>query len=362
MALGCVSTLNEAPCDDNDLCTTGDHCHLGQCIFAGQLACDDGNGCTDDTCEAATGCKFTPNQEACDDGNHCTVTDMCAGGKCVGTGYPDCDDDDDCTKDACDPATGCIHPLLTGTACEDGDLCTLGDECNNGACIAGSTVICDDGNECTDEECFSDQGCVTVELTGTECDDGDNCTEGDECLNGACEPGQQLDCEDNNVCTNDLCVPGAGCVYSNNADPCDDDNFCTTGDFCAGGLCQPGNGEYDCSDGNECTQDICDSQDNECKNPAVSNATLCDNGAKTCLNGECVEPQAGTFCFTGPEKATMSGNEICSQIFGLPCGPTAAKTYHADNCAGSKIDSGRGCHEMPLDPYSAGSALLYCGQ
>jgi hypothetical protein len=58
----------------------------------------------------------------------------------------------------------------------------------------------------------------------------------------------------------------------------------------------------------------------------------------------------------------MSGKQICNEIYGLPCGPTATKTYHASNCQGSIIDNGRGCHEMPLDPYSAGSAALVCGQ
>ena len=361
-ALGCVSTLNSAPCDDNDLCTTGDHCHLGQCISSGGVACDDGNDCTNDSCLPASGCQFAPNQEQCDDGNECTAQDTCSSGKCVGQGYPDCDDTDTCTSDACDPATGCVHGPLDGPACEDGDLCTLGDKCVAGSCEAGVEIACDDGNECTQEECDPAQGCVATDLSGTPCDDEDNCTEGDECLNGECNSGEQMDCEDSNVCTDDLCVPGVGCMHSNNSDPCDDGVLCTTGDFCAGGLCQPGNGAYDCDDDNECTQDSCDPDDNECKNDNVTNATLCDNGSKWCWNGACVDTQPGTFCFTGPEKAYMSGNQICADIFGLPCGPAATKTYHADNCTGSTIDSGRGCSEMPLDPYNAGSALLVCGQ
>ncbi|MFQ5461501.1 MAG: hypothetical protein ACE5E5_02630, partial [Phycisphaerae bacterium] len=47
--------------------------------------CDDGNVCTDDTCDPATGCVNTNNVAACDDGNACTTTDVCDGaGVCAG--------------------------------------------------------------------------------------------------------------------------------------------------------------------------------------------------------------------------------------------------------------------------------------
>jgi hypothetical protein len=72
--------------------------------------CDDGNPCTDDSCDRLQGCVSRPNTDPCDDGNLCTTGDTCSGGVCVGTPVL-CDEGNPCTVDACDPATGaCTHP------------------------------------------------------------------------------------------------------------------------------------------------------------------------------------------------------------------------------------------------------------
>lgn len=55
-------------------------------------ACDDGNGCTTDSCEPATGCVYTPNTMTCDDGDACTSGDVCAASSCAGTVIAGCGD------------------------------------------------------------------------------------------------------------------------------------------------------------------------------------------------------------------------------------------------------------------------------
>jgi hypothetical protein len=50
-----------------------------------RLNCNDNNPCTDDSCNAATGCAHTNNTASCDDGNACTASDVCGGGVCSGT-------------------------------------------------------------------------------------------------------------------------------------------------------------------------------------------------------------------------------------------------------------------------------------
>jgi hypothetical protein len=51
-----------------------------------QAVCDDGNACTDDACNPATGgCVFSNNASTCDDGNPCTGGDVCSGGTCSGS-------------------------------------------------------------------------------------------------------------------------------------------------------------------------------------------------------------------------------------------------------------------------------------
>ena len=141
------------------------------------------------TCDPATGCTFVNGD--CDDGNSCTL-DECTAEGCVHTpkaartatsaqsitAIPNlrpvianstrlivvmetpapktsatrtrvhaqqaenCNDDDDCTEDNCDPDSGnCLNP----------------------------SIDCDDGNACTDDACFVKGGCKSVAIV---CDDG----------------------------------------------------------------------------------------------------------------------------------------------------------------------------------------------
>jgi hypothetical protein len=50
-----------------------------RCVAGG---CDDGNPCTDDACDPATGCQHVPNAASCSDGAACTVGDSCVAGQC----------------------------------------------------------------------------------------------------------------------------------------------------------------------------------------------------------------------------------------------------------------------------------------
>ncbi len=295
---GCVHQLTSGPCDDQDLCTTGDHCHLGECIGGGSLPCSDGNPCTDDSCDPDIGCLFVDNDDACDDGNACTITDQCVNGSCKGSGAPDCDDGAPCTKDSCDPAVGCVHVSGDGP-CDDGDLCTVLDHCEEGACVGGGQLPCDDGNACTDDSCNAEDGCVFLPNTAA-CDDGNACTEADQCKDGWCLSGAPKACDDANVCTDDSCNPQSGCVHSPNAAICNDGDPCTVTDLCSEGACT-GSGTLACDDGNKCTADNCVPGEGCvylpttpcCGNGQVEGGEECDDGnevdADACRN-DCTLP------------------------------------------------------------------------
>jgi hypothetical protein len=196
----------------------------GACVTT-TLNCDDLNVCTDDTCDPTAdlpvdACVHTPNTAGCNDGNACTDVDGCVGGKCVGTisaGSPaatcaaastvcmpqhcdtgtgacvltplTCDDANPCTTDSCDPVNGCVHTQLTGI-CDDGNACTVGDECVNGACLGAPTA------------------------TATSCNDGNACNGVETCdaASGACVVGTPLNCDDGDSCTTDACDPVTGCA------------------------------------------------------------------------------------------------------------------------------------------------------
>jgi hypothetical protein len=251
---GLPDTPGPVACDDLNACTGPDvcadrQCHGDpsaaaiQCVASGTvclpatcdptsgacvtttLNCDDLNVCTDDTCDPTAdlpvdACVHTPNTAGCNDGNACTDVDGCVGGKCVGTisaGSPaatcaaastvcmpqhcdtgtgacvltplTCDDANPCTTDSCDPVNGCVHTQLTGI-CDDGNACTVGDECVNGACLGAPTA------------------------TATSCNDGNACNGVETCdaASGACVVGTPLNCDDGDSCTTDACDPVTGCA------------------------------------------------------------------------------------------------------------------------------------------------------
>jgi hypothetical protein len=114
-AFACTHTALSAgtPCSDNNACTVSDACtSTARCVGIA-VNLDDGNPCTADTCNSSTGPAHTPvaANTTCDDRNLCTLSDRCdATGHCVGT-PKSMDDGDACTFDRCDPATGVVtHP------------------------------------------------------------------------------------------------------------------------------------------------------------------------------------------------------------------------------------------------------------
>jgi len=254
---GCVFTNVDAACTPPNLCKDNfcNPFHAGAdadgCVFPDK-DCNDGNECTDDTCDQATGCVFTNNQAMCVVGicsssgadfyyqppvycslGECTVpwppppNEHCAANECTtvtcdpvtGCGYvPDhsaCNDGYLCTDNSCDPATGCVT-VNNSVPCDDGDGCTVGDQCSGGLCVGGSPMDCDDGNDCTV----------------------------DQCVSGSCD-------HSGNACTGATpYCSGTTCVECLSAGHCDDQDVCTT-DECTDDVCvnqPPGQCPYDCGD------------------------------------------------------------------------------------------------------------------
>ncbi len=233
---GCITFANAEECSDGNVCTDGDNCAGNKCKPGKVKMCNDGNACTDDFCDPVTGCNAQSNSNTCSDGDLCTVIDMCKGGECAGSGAPNCDDGNSCTDDSCDKIKGCVHAPNNG-GCSDGNACTLGDLCKNSACTPGQAKECDDSNNCTTDSCDAVNGCG-YNNNAAPCTDGNICTEFDSCADGKCKGGKVKLCDDNNVCTDDDCNPLTGCTVKNNAAACEDNNGCTGGDVCNGGKCK----------------------------------------------------------------------------------------------------------------------------
>jgi hypothetical protein len=293
-ASGCLHEFNSVPCSDDDLCTVNDLCDQGECVGGKALGCDDGNPCTNDTCNPLVGCKHTAHSGACDDGDPCTEGDTCSGGACVGSVPKDCDDGNPCTNDLCVPMAGCSH-TNNKNPCNDGSACTLNDKCAQGTCVPGAPVDCDDDNPCTTDSCNPATGCEHGN-SNEECDDGNACTTGDTCTGGVCKGSGSLECDDGNPCTKDICLPGGGCQHQDAAVPCSDGNPCTVDDTCVQGQCQPGL-QKDCDDANPCTDDSC-GDGGACVHAANEAACDDDNPCTVgdhCAGGKCV-PEGPLDC------------------------------------------------------------------
>jgi len=289
-AKGCLHVDNVADCDDANECTSGEQCFEGVCGGGDLEDCGDGNICTTDSCDPADGCVHTLNSAPCDDDDVCTTKDVCMLGECLGSGELPCNDANPCTDDSCEPQIGCVF-ITNDSPCDDGNECTTGEACSGGWCV-GISLVCNDDNLCTDDSCDPAIGCVS-EHNEAPCDDENACTFNDKCQDGACQSFNLLDCDDGNACTDDSCDPATGCANENNSDPCTDNNVCTDADLCAGGTCVPGQA-LDCSDGNPCTTDSCHFQDGCTYVPVVGcclNDGDCDDGdpntVDTCQNNEC---------------------------------------------------------------------------
>ncbi|MSP92862.1 MAG: hypothetical protein EXR79_13830 [Myxococcales bacterium] len=268
-----------------------------KCVPTGAEAC---NG-VDDDCDGQT------DEGPCDDGNACTLADQCAGFfSCSGLAKA-CDDGKPCTIDACDPATGVCSAkeVLVGTACNDGDACSEGDACALGIC-SGSIKVCTALGPCEPQKCQPATGACqpAPQPDLAPCEDGNLCTLGDTCLKGTCKAGKAAECGPDTTCALAGCNAKTGaCAPEPKGDgtPCDDGSKCTGKDACDSGECD--GKKVDCNDGNPCTADTCD-KGSGCK--SVNTQLACSDG-NACTFGDVCEDAK---CLTG-------GPENCDD--GSPC-------------------------------------------
>jgi hypothetical protein len=460
-ALGCQFEALEGPCDDGNACTEEDVCANGECVGTGNdcpcetlsdcaesddgdlcngtldciegfcsvsensaIACDpsENTGCQLAICIPATGeCVNTPVNVAqpCDDGDACTLDSVCSDGICQGGAPIECQDENPCTNDLCDPVAGCVHDASEGI-CDDGDPCTVADSCKEGVCVgfelSGECVFecttdeeCDDGNLCTIDTCSSEFGtcsnapdlnCMNCAVDGdcdddnpctllicgennqctggpveAPCSDGTVCTQGDACVEGACLPGTEVSCDDGNPCTTDDCSPTTGCVF--NAIPgcdecgaeslegsCDDGNPCTL-DGCNDGICTHLVTFDACEDGDLCTSgDLCIA--GICTPGAPLN---CEDG-NACTANDC---ESGTGCVSAaldgaecdPGNPCASGG-LCVEDLCAPLGGDDACCIidaHCDDgfaCSADACNAGS-CANSPMQCTAETScAIAYC--
>ncbi|MCC6619647.1 MAG: hypothetical protein IT385_00240 [Deltaproteobacteria bacterium] len=290
--------------------------------------------CDGATCDAALGCRASSREGlACEpEGLACARDGVCVDGACVTVGgvcpgadvceawQLDCDDDDPCTNDACDPFVGCVNEPASDECCDDADCPAPASSCAVAVCeggVCGATPVGD----------------------GAGCDaDGSACTVGDACVGGVCVAGQARDCDDGDPCTIDACSPATGCTHAASDDPA-----CT---------CVPLRADAACQDGDVAWRDGC--------GEAGDVAVACDDGDPE-TDDRCVEaqdvclrvPVGRDDCDTACAGAWTQACEDGHLVWLDPCGVTAGVALacaSADRCAATRCDEALvACVSAPLD-------------
>ncbi len=176
------SCTDVAVCTYDEKCTATGECKGAidpECCPVGD--CDDGNPCTVDDCHPLDGCFHVPREDGaqCIDGDLCNGQETCRGGSCSPGTPLACDDGNPCTDDSCDPTLGCVYEANTAP-------CDIGGGPGTGHCADGECrpceVTCGKG-ECrhTITECKGGvpQQCVPLDVATAEtCDGRDNDCDG----------------------------------------------------------------------------------------------------------------------------------------------------------------------------------------
>ncbi len=384
---GCKYTNDSGqPCDaDGSVCTEADTCKDGKCAAGAAMKCDDGNPCTEDSCEAKLGCvhKDTSNIPCNADDNPCSVNDVCKSGKCAAGDKKACDSGDVCILGKCDIKDGtCNYTNKDGDACNDGNPCTSGEICKGDVC-KGAALDCDDKNTCTVDSCDpTKQGCAHKAAAGP-CDDDSKCTQQDSCKDGKCL-GLAIDvtgtCDDNNDCTLDTCAADTGCVNAaKTSGSCDDGNACTLNDSCDAGKCKSGVNTCGCTndaqcaskeDGNLCNGTLyCDTskQPFQCELKPGSKVTCDTSLNNACQNNAC-NPKDGQCSITQEVKgkACDADNNVCTEndaCNGGKCLQGAPVSCDDKNpCTDDSCDPKQGCaHKANTNPCDADDSLCTSG-
>jgi hypothetical protein len=190
---GCRACTADIQCTDGNLCNGNETCQGNLCVLGAPPVCNDGNVCTSDTCNPGLGCVNTPvpNGVLCNDNNFCTAGEICSGGVCGGG-----------------------SPANNGLGCGDGNICTVGETCSGGVCGGGISPDCSVFNsQCTVGVCNATTGTCQAQATnnGGACNDGDLCTVGETCSGGTCTGGVATDCSALDwSCTVGVCNPSTG--------------------------------------------------------------------------------------------------------------------------------------------------------
>lgn len=210
------------------------------------------------------------------------ATDLCAS---LDLNCPN--DNNPCTEDACNPATGTCGIPRTGTTCDDNIYCNGTDLCEAGVCTSHS------GNPCAthtcDEPAKSCQCATKDDCSPDQPGDWSECTYASECATSGTQsrPVTKYTCNvSTGKCDGTLAIENRACTRVTQDLPCASDNLrCDGTETCKNGTCtsskiNPCTGN---AAGNFCSESAAEC--GACSGNAVQGAYPgCSSGEYCCYN------------------------------------------------------------------------------
>jgi hypothetical protein len=280
------------------------------------------------------------------------------GGTAGGGGASPCEQDctqmpgvPTCYEGVCDtsqdPPACAIQMSASTTECDDGQFCTVGDHCQDGECISGTTQndCGQQGAPCTNVVCneASDSCTQSPKPVNTMCDTGNLCEVSGSCnALGECE-GTVNDCywSDFGDCQVGVCDQADGVCK---AQPANEGGTCIA-DLCnLNGLCDAtgtctGTTLKNCAHLNlGCANGVCDVASGNCTTVLVAEGEECFAGSDSCNTGLC---SATSTCVPTP----LSDNTSCSDF--SVC--TSNDVCTAGACGGTAVPSCPVYLEFPFE-------------
>jgi CSLREA domain-containing protein len=297
--------------------------------------CDDADSCLAGACDP----NFVPSGTICDDGAFCTLGETCDGAGFCGGGSPNsCADGVGCTDDSCDEVNDACVNAPNDAHCDNGAFCDGSETCDAVLdCQAGTPPVTDDGVGCTDDSCDEVSDVVVNAPNDAQCDNGAFC-DGSETCDAVldCQAGTLVDCDDADICTDDSCDPLTGqCL--NTPIVCSDQDACTE-DFCDSTTGQCQSTPVVCDDDDPCTTDSCDSLTGQCQF-VPDPGTACDDG-DLCTEGDlCVEVVGAVACQGTP--VTCDDGDLCTTD---RCDPSTGQCgFFSINCDDRNVCTADAC-------------------
>jgi len=353
----CENLTDDFFCDNLDACDGTELCNPNDpiadsfgCTTGTPVDCDDGVACTIDDCDPSTGvCSHTPDDSLCDNSLFCDGAEFCDPTlDCQSGTAPDCDDGVGCTGDSCDEANDTCVNAPNDANCDNGQFCDGAETCDSvNDCQPGTPPNCNDGVSCTEDSCDEANDTCVNAPNDANCDNGQFCDGAETCdAVNDCQLGTSPDCDDGVGCTDDSCDEiNDACVNTANDANCDDSVFCNGAETCdLVNDCQPG---FD-----PCPGQVCVEAAQGCTDCVV--ASDCDDGV-FCNGFElCVSVAGGMGCVAGLDPCDDGLNctlDACDEINGCTNAPDDSRCSDGNVCNGIEIcDAAVGCLPgTPLD-------------